>query len=505
MPGWLFVVTLGCGAHSRHVGDDVGDADADTDTDCGPPGESWTTIEPGADAADLLVLIDNSNSMREEQTNLSANLELALIGPLVEPPDDDLDGRADWRGIPDLHVGVITGDLGTAGYPVTTCDDSAVGDDGILQHLPSAAVAGCDPVYPPFLAWNVEEPDPSFVHDFECVATFGTGGCGFVQPVLAAHEALTVQSAPGAPNDGFLRAGAALAILFVTDGDDCSVEDPAIFGADESLGPLGLRCFNDAEMLVPWEDLVDSLLSLKRPDRLVVAGIVGVPPELVSYSDAVLSSADPQTEQDLEEVLDDPRMTQTLDYTAEGGGTRLVPACDIPGLGIASPARRLVQIIREIDVQNNGGFVQSICQADWRPVSEVIARSVERSFPSVCLPGPLLEDGRSLSTGEHADCVVRTVTESGGCGAASFRVGEEDGRVVCQTCQLGDGTPPFERDFRGGDVSACAGTGEGWSFTLDDVCGASGLIDFTAAASPPVDAVIRLECAASAMPPAPGC
>src|SRR5690606_13917634 len=67
-----------------------------------PPGKC---VEPSG--VDLLFVVDNSNSMAEEQASLAAQIP-ALVRALVEPPDEDADVNPDWLPISDLSVGVIT-------------------------------------------------------------------------------------------------------------------------------------------------------------------------------------------------------------------------------------------------------------------------------------------------------------------------------------------------------------------------------------------------------------
>jgi len=159
--------------------------------------------------------VDDSSTMDQEQASLAASLP-DLVQALVTPPDEDGDGRPEWDSVQSLHVGVVSSDMGTAGYAVPTCDDSELGEDGILQQSPSPAVPGCDATYPLFLTSDNGEPDPGFPRDFACIATLGTGGCEFEQPLAAVEKALTVHSAAGAANDTFLRADALLAIVLVS-------------------------------------------------------------------------------------------------------------------------------------------------------------------------------------------------------------------------------------------------------------------------------------------------
>ncbi len=495
---------VACGSRSRQVGADS-DVDSDADTDgtddlCGEePSFEVGVGAPVPGDVDLLVVVDNSNSMREEQANVTANLS-ALLWPLIDPPDDDGDGVPDWLPAASVHIGVVSTDMGTAGYSVTTCDNAERGDDGVLQNLPSPGIAGCDATYPKFLTFDPGADPGGIAQDFDCISTLGTGGCGFTQPLAALEKATTVHSQDGAANHPFLRPDALLAAILVSDADDCSVLDPTIFSDDGSLGPLSLRCFENPAMLQPWEEFVPTLLALKpgQPERVSLSAIVGVPHDLVERSNADLLSADVMSTADLDAILADPRMQERIDDSPEGGGARLVPSCDVPGLGVASPPRRIVQAVREVDRAGNLGIVQSICQADWSDTTEAIARAIGRVVGLGCTPVPL--DG----VAGHLDCALTaTLSDGGPCGPGSFEVGRQDGRTVCQYCQALDGSH-FATDFRGTELGACADSAQSWTYSPAG-CGGSGQVLLSPGTEPAPGVTLRMVCTREAVPEPDDC
>ncbi|MCA9609422.1 MAG: hypothetical protein KC619_27665, partial [Myxococcales bacterium] len=327
-----------------------------------------------------------SNSMTEEQESLAIQLP-SLVRSLIDPPDSDGDGTLDWLPITDLQVGVVTTDMGTGGFTVPTCARSDFGDDGVLRTIGRTDVAGCMATYPSFLGFDpmADSPD-GFAFDVGCVARTGTGGCGFEQPLEAALKALSPSTAtpstgPGyeAPvffrmtfghadtvNSGFVRDDTLLAVVLVTDEEDCSAEDPGLFdptSATYGSTDLNLRCFAHAdEALQPVERYVRGLAALRanRPDLLALGLIVGVPADLAMSQ---------PTDADFSRILADRRMQETVDPVMP---TRLVPSCNIPGRGVAFPPRRLVQVARELS--GHRSTVQSICQEDFSPAAAAIAR-----------------------------------------------------------------------------------------------------------------------------------
>ena len=335
---------------------------------------------------DLLFAVDNSNSMTEEQASLAAELP-ALVRSLIAPPDADGDGVEDWLPVTDLHVGVITVDMGTGGFTVPTCARSDFGDDGVLRTEGRTDIAGCMATYPSFLGFDPRGDSPdAFARDVGCVAQAGTGGCGFEQQLEAVLKALS----PSAPtsytgasyvapeffgattghgdgnNDGFVRDDTLLAVVIVTDEEDCSVADTELFDPSSpryGATDLNLRCFAHAsEALHPIERYVTGFASLRarRPDLLAFGLIVGVPVDLTLTS---------PTDADFAAVLADPRMQEQVDPAMP---SRLLPSCNVAGRGVAFPPRRMVEVARRLTGHRT--TVQSICQEDFSPASAAIAR-----------------------------------------------------------------------------------------------------------------------------------
>jgi len=128
----------------------------------------------------------------------------------------------------DLHVGVVSTDLGLPDVGATAAGCRADGGDAArLQHAGRAP--GCQTDYPEFLHYIDDDMlGPStnkaqFERDVSCLGALGSAGCGYEQPLEAALLALQ-----GA-NPGFLRNDeydglSLVAILLVTDEDDCSLQ-----------------------------------------------------------------------------------------------------------------------------------------------------------------------------------------------------------------------------------------------------------------------------------------
>ncbi|MBL4635617.1 MAG: VWA domain-containing protein, partial [Kofleriaceae bacterium] len=190
---------------------------------------------------DILFVIDNSNSMRDEQISLAAN-----FGNFINVLNN-IEG-----GLPNIHIGVITTDLGAGPYNITGCTGN--GDNGVLQNA-AVGPAGCST---PTDKWISDIGDEmgnrtknyagGLSEAFSCIAQLGVNGCGFEQPLESMRLALDNTSGQ---NTGFLRPEAFLAVIIITDEDDCSAKDPSIFNSDPSLDNINsavgflssFRCF----------------------------------------------------------------------------------------------------------------------------------------------------------------------------------------------------------------------------------------------------------------------
>jgi len=204
----------------------------------GPDAGTVSTFEivPSDGQLDLLFVIDDSGAAAAQQ-KLAAQIP-ALMQVLQSLPG----------GLPDLHVGVVSTDLGAGPDAPAGC--TAAGDAGQFQIAPRGSCAattlpaGTGFISNTYGAANFTGPIENAV---QCILPLGTGGCGFAQPLAAAARALGADGArPPQLNLGFLRENAALAIVILSAVDDCSTAsgadlfktDPAAPGLSDPMGPL---------------------------------------------------------------------------------------------------------------------------------------------------------------------------------------------------------------------------------------------------------------------------
>jgi hypothetical protein len=188
---------------------------------------------------DILFVIDDSGSMADKQSNLANNFP-SFINVL-----NTIEG-----GLPDIHLGVTSSDMGTKGLDgapgpgVGTVGQGGcanTGDDGKLL-TQGASVTGV------FVS-DIKQTDNTRLKNytgtlesvFSTMARVGATGCGFEQHLHAMQRSLQNTQA----NPGFLRPDAFLAVIFIADEDDCSLQNPSLLAAGDAgpLGPLtSFRC-----------------------------------------------------------------------------------------------------------------------------------------------------------------------------------------------------------------------------------------------------------------------
>lgn len=191
---------------------------------------------------------------------------------------------------------------------------------------------------------------------------------GYVPPTFAGG---TSGHGDGA-NAGFVRDDSTLVVVVLSDEEDCSAADPAIFdpGTESPYfaTELNLRCFlHETEALHPIARYVDGLLAVR--DDVVFVPIVGVPPDLAPAPgqppdyDVLVGSTD----------VRDPRMIPQIDPSMP---SRLIPSCSSPGRGIAFPPVRIVQVAQGLAEAGARTSVQSICNDDVTPAVNALVQTI---------------------------------------------------------------------------------------------------------------------------------
>jgi hypothetical protein len=461
----------------------------------------------------------------------------------------------------------VTSDLGVPGVELPPSCHADGGDDGKLQNTPHGS--SCDAEYPLWLQFIGDAKigpltDPmKFANDVGCLAQVGTGGCGFEQQIESPFKALmprlltdaagnVVQSpyrfiateesrtwgrgdlpvAQGG-NKGFIRDEATgglslIAIVLITDEDDCSVKSTEHLKPNNQLPDdspyrkedINLRCFYHKEFLYDVKERYYTGFRKLRPGKeelVVFAAITGVPKELVSPE--VLAKVDFASDEPAakaaraafyDAILADPNMQETVDPATNPGSGQgnLRPSCVRSVAGetapsTAFPPRRIVELAKLFD---KNGIVQSICQDDFGPAMAAIINIIANQLTEVCLPRKLVRQ----SNGKVPCNVVwelpptvpagsQTPTQ---CAQRSFLGMVDEGRAPmnsqkgynCKVNQL-----PV---MAASQTDKVAPPGDGWYYDdysndLQKACKQAGQkqrVAFTAMAKPPTGVTVKLEC-----------
>ncbi len=341
---------------------------------------------------DLLLVVDDSGSMREEQDLLGREIP-NLVRGLTAPPDEDGDGEPDWPAVESLRVAIVTTDMGTNGVEFRGLAGCGLDSRLMDPYGPDARFredVACDGSGSPLQTWQMGEDVDAFVDRVGCVANAGIQGCGFEQPLGSGAKALSRIDETGFPRDDAL-----LAVLVLTDEEDCSVGDPTAFYASvpaSDAKALNRYCVENPSLLRDAASLAQDLSAGRDQSGFVFAAITGIPVAMAGQSPAT--------------ILADPAMDYVYD-DAELLGIR--PACvatntDGTERSRATPARRVVEVAGEIE----DALVRSICEDDFRPAIAELTRRIGHQLDGVCLDRGLVpnEDG-------SVDCVVEELLPEG--------------------------------------------------------------------------------------------
>ena len=360
-------------------------------------------------AIDILFLIDDSPSMGDKQRNLGDNFP-NFINVL-----NTIQG-----GLPDVHIGITTSDLGT------------VAENGTGPSIGAGQQGGCSgegkggklqtygaPVMGNFISDTLDTTgvrNKNYTGDLATVFAAmakgaGVNGCGFEQHLEAVKHALDKTSSAAATNMGFLRAEAFLAVIIIADEDDCSMADKGLLGGGDNgpLGPLqsfrctryGITCdvggttFDEMNQIGPKsmchsnesgtyltkvQKYVDFLHGLKADPNSVIVALIGGPSTPVATESRAPSPQSPAV----------PALAHACNYT-DGQGK----------LEVADPSVRQSQFINAFP---NRSTFTTICQNDVSDGLRLIAELLKTVLGSPCIDGKLAMP---------VDCSVSDVSDPG--------------------------------------------------------------------------------------------
>jgi hypothetical protein len=404
-------------------------------------GQSVSVGGHGVSSVDLLFVIDDSGSMREEQANLAVQIP-NLVRDLASPPDRDEDGELDWNPVELLRIGIVTTDVGTGAVEFAGSRCVANGDDGALR-------GG-------IFEWRPGDDPGAFAESVRAtVDSLGIVGCAFEQPLEAAARALGHASETGFPSDDGL-----FALVVVSDEEDCSVEDDTAFFSSLALVTANVHCTRGSAQLTPVATLLEQIRGGRPEGSFIYAAIAGVPVDVTADATprAILERSDMQYVE-----------------VADGTGLRMRPACearDASGrsLGVADPARRLVTLADLVP----DSVVTTICTDDFGPAIDRVAARIGSKVPGVCLAR-----GLPAGSGATVSCEVSVrlpVGETCAGRPGYTAIGTVDGRAECDLAQ------------------APGGVGSGFHYEPGGAGADCPQLVITADAQPPIGSEVSAEC-----------
>ncbi|HEY4395315.1 MAG TPA: hypothetical protein VGP64_14695 [Polyangia bacterium] len=164
---------------------------------------------------DVLFMIDNSSSMTEMQQKLTDQIP-QFVTALENLP----------TGLPNIHVAVVSSDMGAPGDVTSSIGCTLAGDQGAFQNMPRGFCTATTLQNGATFISNVGgvvNYTGSLSDTLSCIALLGDKGCGFENQLGSVARALGADGSPApASNAGFLRPNAQLAIILLSNEDDCS-------------------------------------------------------------------------------------------------------------------------------------------------------------------------------------------------------------------------------------------------------------------------------------------
>jgi hypothetical protein len=383
---------------------------------------------------DVLFVVDDSGSMADNQAAVAARAQDALF--------DVIDNAV--GGIPDLHIGVISTNVGVGGYNIPGCVGE--GDGGRLQNTNTQA-ASCANLTDRYLidvagegGTRTQNYSGALADVFACLVQVGTDGCGFEQPLASLERAV---SGDVPENAGFLRPGALLVVIVITDEDDCSASDPhTLFDPNDrvTLGPFeSFRCFaqsvtcDEADLAAPGE----KTHCVARDDSPYIE-------PLQQTVDALVAAKGGDANQVMVAVIAAPATPVLVGINENNQTSELLASCTDANQDSAAPAIRLEKLLHAFPGRS---WFESIC-GDVAPALRHTANLVgDVAARRPCLRGTL-RDVDPATPGVQPSCRAFQVSKP-------FAADEE--RTEVPACSGEDGDAPCFR--LSADTDTCGDDG----------------------------------------------
>ena len=428
---------------------------------------------------DILFVIDNSGSMAEEQATLARNFERFIS--TLETDNVEANYRIAVTTTDAGHV-YQCGNTGpeVGRFQLTSClqrpnEFVFQSDDRFDEACASICTHAGLATTPTHTLYDPEDKPRPWLESiegvtnlpdgigtaeaFECFGPQGIGGCGFESTLESMRLALTRANKVDEPSYGFMRPGAILAIVFVTDEEDCSArKDPEyrevwaddgnkVFWSEENLemGPTSEVCWNagvecdggpgtysecrpadkaidggpadpDESVLYGVQSYIDFVQEIEAQKRdldataeVLVAVLAGVPSGYATGSAEI--------------VYSDGDDAVFLANMGIGAGCSSANGMAVPPVRLRSFAEAFA-LSDEVKDRN----LYSVCEEDYSPALEQIADMIRDRLRPACMP-KCVADLNPLTDELDPECVLRETyrDESGKSHEVSVPACAEDG------------------------------------------------------------------------------
>jgi MYXO-CTERM domain-containing protein len=378
--------------------------------------QSAASVTP-SNKVDVLFMVDNSSSMTAMQQKMLQQF------PVFVQTLSTLPG-----GLPDLHLAVISSDLGAPSDVSIGCTNTGNGGNFFALPEGTCTATGLQPGAM-FITddgtgatKNFSGADPTALSNvFQCIALLGANGCGFEHQLASVARALGADGSPAPTgNAGFLRPDAELAIVMLTNEDDCSAPASSaplpIYSLNGAVGdnletpggPLGNYRCNGA----PYgghlckDPTGTDPNALAQPPLKAPADATGNPLSLTlsdcesddsgsselttvgSLIAGIKALKGPTGPDIVVGAIMAPSTPYTVAWQLDSASSELFPnvehSCSAADGSFGDPPVRIAQFVQAF---GDNGVTQSICDSSYAPAFSLIASKIASHLPGAPSPG----------------------------------------------------------------------------------------------------------------------
>jgi len=394
-----------------------------------------TTWQTFSAETDLVLAIDDAEGMSSLQTKMLSQLP-ALLDVLQGAPN----------GPVDLHVGVLTSDTGVGKFELTQYGCPYGGNFGWFQSAPRAMctaspLSNLSTGNGYFETAGGANYSDSLANQIACVGAMGDTGCGFSSPLKSIRTALALPRTPAA-NQGFLRPQALLAVVVLSNKDDCSVYDDSGLGdptqtrMSDPLGPFtrfrcnefGHLCQINGALTHPPRGAASDLQGCVSNETSADLNLTKVADEVSALQ--LLKNNNPA--RILAAAITGPTAPYSIDMVQEAGAPeahpQMHPSCQSATGESAEPAVRMQQWASAL-----GGTTYSICADSFVPALQSIGQAIVDRASAMCFDGSSSprNDGTNQPGCRVADLSVGL--PAGQSGSLIFNCADTGGASPCWT------------------------------------------------------------------------